>query len=477
LSRNLDKNAFIPAENQYGIVGLSMRGSAAAILILVFLTASSLMMAKPAFSSADVAEDSWVSKAPMNKARAGLGVVAVNGKIYAIGGRAENGFTNTNEEYDPATDTWTYKRERFGIAVYQNKIYCIGGCRDGGYFSNDSIIGVNEVYDPATDTWEAKEPIPTPRRGLGANVVNGKIYLIGGYVPDSSSSTGFSDLSLNEVYDPETDSWTIKAKVPTAASSSVSAVVDSKIYVLGEGLNQIYDANTDTWSLGTSPPLHPGVARAGEAIGVNALKRIYRFVGGATQVYDPETDSWMFGADMLTKRSVFGVAVVNDMLFVIGGATSTYSDSSDDWMFGPELTWCATNEQYTPFGYGTPDPSYDDVVPEISVVSPENKTYFTEDVGLNFRADEPVFSVHYALDGGSPVEISGNTTLSGLAVGAHNVTVFGFDASGNMGTSETVCFAVVEPEPFPVVPMAAASAASVAVAGLLVYLRRRSHGA
>jgi N-acetylneuraminic acid mutarotase len=459
---------------------------------LLFMVAS-CMAVKPALSSVDAsAENTWVSKASMQVARSGLGVAVVNGKIYAIGGRAENGVTNTNEEYDPATDTWTYKkpmptpRERFGIAVYQNKIYCIGGCRDGGYFSNDSIIGVNEVYDPATDTWEAKEPIPTPRRGLGANVVNGKIYVIGGYIPHSSSLTGFSDLSINEVYDPETDSWTIKAKEPTAASSSISAVVDSKIYVLGEGLNQIYDANTDTWSLGTSSPLQPDVACAGAATGVNALKRIYRFAWGVTQVYDPETDSWMFGADMLTKRSGFSVAVVNDMFYAIGGYTATYSDSSDDWMFGPELSWCATNEQYTPFGYGTPDPSFDGVAPEFSVVSPENKNYYTADarlnftdVALNYTADEPVFSVHYELDGGVPVEISGNTTIAGLAVGAHNVTVFGFDASGNMGASETVCFAVAELEPFPVVPVAAASAASVAVAvaGLLVYLRRRNHRA
>ena len=469
-----------------------MRESIGLLLVLIFLTSSCLIAAKPAFSSVDAAEDTWAAKASMSQARAGLGVAVVNGKIYAIGGRAENGVININEEYDPATDTWTYKkpmptpRERFGIAVYQNKIYCIGGCRDGGYFSNDSITGVNEVYDPATDTWETKEPIPTPRRGLGANVVNGKIYLIGGYIPHSSSLTGFSVLSLNEVYDPATDSWTMKAKEPTAASSSVSAVVDSKIYVLGEGLNQIYDANTDTWSLGTSPPPHPGVACAGAATGVNALKRIYRFAWGVTQVYDPETDSWMFGADMLTKRSGFGVAVVNDMLFVIGGGTATYSDSSDDWMFGPKITWYATNEQYTPFGYGTPDPSYDGTPPEIAVVSPENKTYYTGGVGLNstdveldFTVNEPVFSVHYELDGGTAVEISGNTTIAGLAIGVHNVTVSAFDAAGNMGVSETVFFAIAEPEPFPTVLVATASGASVAIiaVGLLVYFRKRSHRA
>ena len=461
---------------------MRMRKSAALLLALVFLTASSIAV-KPASSSADVAEDTWASKASMQVARSSLGVAAVNGKIYAIGGSTENGFVGTNEEYDPATDTWSFKkpmptpRYGFGIAVYQNKIYCLGGFSAGGYYSNESIKGVNEVYDPATDTWETKEPIPTPRRGLGANVVNGKIYVTGGHVPNSSSLTGFSTLSLNEVYDPETDSWSTKAEMPTAEVGIRSAVVDSKIYVI-ESITQIYDAVTDTWSFGTPLP-HISISdlRTVATTGVNAPKRIYGFGGGETQVYDPKTDSWTFGANMITKSVGFGVAVVNDVFYIIGGFTETF-----DMFWNSDVTLYATNERYTPFGYGTPDPSYDGEAPEIAVVSPDNKTYYTAGVGLNFTditldflVDEPVFSVHFVLDGGTPVEISGNTTITGLAVGAHNVTVSAFDATGNMGTSETICFAIEEPEPFPTLLVATASGASAAIiaVGLLVYFRRR----
>ena len=117
-----------------------MRKSVAAMLVLMFSVASCLVVAKPAFSSAEVAEDTWVAKAPMSQARAGLGVAVVNGKIYDIGGNTwekesaqhtTGGVVGTNEEYDPATDTWTFKasmptpREAFAIAVCQNKIYCI----------------------------------------------------------------------------------------------------------------------------------------------------------------------------------------------------------------------------------------------------------------------------------------------------------------------------------------------------------------
>ena len=462
-----------------------MRGSAAAILILVFLIVPCIIVVKPAFSSVGVTENTWVSKAQMQQARYGLGVGVVNGKIYAIGGYAKNGVVGTNEEYDPKTDTWTYKTSmptpmaEFATAVYQNKIYCI---RES----------VNQVYDPATDTWTTKSSMPTAQWVVHADVVGGKIYTIGG-TPNKT---------LNQVYDLATDTWTAKEAMPIDAGGA-SAVFDNKIYVIGgffdeqavnfKTVTQIYDPETDEWSLCKPPTTFVVYGFAEATIGVMAPKRIYFFgwpYGDSAgmpddpfytnQVYDPEKDSWVAGAGIPTSRCMFGAAVVNDLLYVIGGFTETF-----DMFWNSDVTLYAANEQYTPFGYGTPDPSYDGVAPEISVVSPETKNYYTADarlnftdVGLNFRVDEPVFSVHYVVDGGSPVEISGNTTLSGLAVGAHNVSVFGFDASGNMGTSETVCFAVAAPEPFPVVPVATASAASVAVAvaGLLVYLRRRNHG-
>jgi N-acetylneuraminic acid mutarotase len=483
-------------ENLYGIVGLSLRGSAAAILVLVFLAASSLI----AFTSVSAAyPGSWTSKAPMQVARSRLGVAVVNGKIYAIGGDARSGkwpyvgsFVGTNEEYDPTADMWAFKKSMptprcdFAIATYQNKIYCIGGI-SGIDDTGRRITGVTEVYDPETDKWETKMPMPTARWALQANVVNGKIYLIGGYVPDDSDFGG-SISALNEVYDPATDSWTTKAPIPVATSDYPSAVVDNRIYVIGglssspqSDLNQIYDPQTDMWSKGTLMPSGIRYGAAGATTGVNASKRIYFFSGSGTQVYDPINDRWMVGATMPTNRQSLAVAVVNDELYAIGGYTRTYPEL---YTVGDFITLYATNEQYTPFGYGTPDPSYDGAAPEFSVVSPGNETYFTEGAGLNFTGvaldfvvDEPVFSVRYVLDGGVPVEISGNTTLAELPIGAHNVTVFGFDASGNMGTSETVCFAVAEPEPFPVVLVATASGASAAIIGiaLLVYLRRRGH--
>jgi N-acetylneuraminic acid mutarotase len=462
-------------------MGLSMRGSAAAILVLVFLTASSAIAFTPVSAAYP---GSWTSKAPMQVARSSLGVAVVNEKIYAMGGFVENGVvTGTNEEYNPASDTWTFKtpmptpRGGFAIAVCQNKIYCIGG------YANGSSTGINEVYDLVTDSWESKASMPTARWALQANVVNGKIYLIGGYVPDDSAF-GHSISALNEVYDPATDSWITKTPMPTATSSSASVAVDNKIYVTGgigpeqpgSGLNQIYDAATDKWSQGATPLWGIGYGAAGATTGVNALKRIYFVSGNGTQVYDPMNDKWTFGDTMPTSRLSLAVAVVNDRLYAIGGITVKYVGFERQAATGEmyEDTFYATNEQYTPFGYGTPDPSYDGTAPEIVVASPENKTYYTVDVALNFTVNEPVSFMRYELDGETAVEVSGNTTLSGLSYGAHNLTVYAVDVAGNTGASETICFTIAkEPEPFPTLLVASASGVAITGAAVCVYYYRK----
>ena len=115
----------------------------------------------------------------------------------------------------------------------------------------------------------------------------------------------------------------------------------------------------------------------------------------------------------------------------------------------------------------------DTATPKVSVLSPRDSLYNVSDVPLNFIVSEPFSKVTYSLDGQENVTISGNTTLTGLPNGSHNLTVYATDQSGNTGVSETVYFSVEVP--FPAVPVAAASAATIAVVSvaLLVYFRRR----
>jgi hypothetical protein len=456
-----------------------MRKAVALLLVLTFLTASCVIMAKPVLSIADKAEDAWTAKAPMNQARGGLGVAVINEKIYAIGGMTakgiwpvRGGLKGTNEEYDPVADKWTYKasmptpRAFFAIGVYQNKIYCIGGEAVNGH------TGVNEVYNPATNTWETKASMPggpNMRTSLAANVIDDEIYII-----DPFSR-------INYVYEPATDSWTTKAPIPNAAKAMgyASVVVDNTICYVGAfsdsafNLNQIYIPETDEWRFGANTLSAVYSATAGATSGMMAPERVYIFgtssaVGNTAisapsfvnQVYNPENDSWSYGASPPTARIDSSIVTIKDALYMIGGYTYTGLG-----LIAPS----AVNERYTPFGYGT-------VPPTIDVVSPVSKTYNESDVDLVFTVNKAVDWTGYSVDGGETVTITGNVTLEGLANGVHNVTVYARDAFGNVGASETVSFTVDVPFP---VTMVVAPIASVAVvgAGLILYFKRRRRSA
>lgn len=73
--------------------------------------------------------------------------------------------------------------------------------------------------------------MPTSRRAVTTSVVDGKIYVIGGYLDPAVS--GYPGVTTVEVYDPATDTWTTAPDMPKGRFAPRSSVVDGKIYVIG----------------------------------------------------------------------------------------------------------------------------------------------------------------------------------------------------------------------------------------------------
>ena len=128
---------------------------------------------------------------------------------------------------------------------------------------------------------------------------------------------------------------------------------------------------------------------------------------------------------------------------------------------------------YTPCGYRSFAPLFFFVggLPSIEVASPENTTYNENSIPLSF-VTEHVSQITYNIDGQDNVTISGNTTISRLSYGLHNITFCASDTFGNIGSPETINFTVAKPESesFPVVSVATLAVVAVALvaAGLLV---------
>ena len=83
-----------------------------------------------------------------------------------------------------------------------------------------------------------------------------------------------------------------------------------------------------------------------------------------------------------------------------------------------------------------------DTAPNISLQMPENVTYTSTRIPLQFAIRQSVLWIGYSLDGQENVTVAGNTTLSGLSYGEHTVTVYAQDAAGNIGASEPMAFNV-----------------------------------
>ncbi|HEX7481856.1 MAG TPA: hypothetical protein VF350_00115, partial [Candidatus Bathyarchaeia archaeon] len=107
------------------------------------------------------------------------------------------------------------------------------------------------------------------------------------------------------------------------------------------------------------------------------------------------------------------------------------------------------------------------------IISPQNKIYNVTYISLNFTVPQSTKLVRYSLDGQENVTVFGNLTITDLANGAHNITIYADDPFGNTQSSEIIVFNIDVPEPFPIIPVVFVSIVTIVVAaGLLVYHKK-----
>jgi len=301
-----------------------------------------------------IANDKWAKKRNVNQTTFSSTAAAVGDKIYVI----SCGLTpNTTRVYDPETDTWETEaniptdRIRLSASVVNGKIYVIGGTMDN---HGQGVLSAVEEYDPATDAWTKKADMPTPRHSLATCVVDNKIYAMGGTkgsVPDG----GTFFINAVEVYDPETDKWEIKAKMPEMFRLHSSGVVDGKIYIIGLDDNKKssmlkYDPVIDQWEDKASMSKRfNGTANVLNGK-IYAIGGVFNWVySTSVEEYDPLTDTWRECADMPTARCDISSAVMNDKIYVFGGWNGGFVGAVEEYTPPdgtlPERTQQAINPQ------------------------------------------------------------------------------------------------------------------------------------
>jgi N-acetylneuraminic acid mutarotase len=156
---------------------------------------------------------------------AALGEVAagtIEGVLYLVGEG-----TSATYAYDLLNRQWLSNKaarpfvgDHHAAEVVGGKLYLIGGL-DGG------SEGRVQIYDPATNSWSQGASMSWAAGSVSTAVIGGKIYAAGGIV--STFTVGNC-----AVYDPVLNTWTALAPMPDGGRNHAAAATDgTKLYVFG----------------------------------------------------------------------------------------------------------------------------------------------------------------------------------------------------------------------------------------------------
>ena len=288
----------------------------------------------------------WRSVAPLPVARYEALALALEGRVYFIGGivddpeRAQPGLESARVDiYDPASDAWTAGPE---LPFLAPKHHLAGAVLDGKIYIASGFSGIiggppPGVFRPIAGTfvlegdgWRELSPPPIARGGATAQALGGKLYVAGGGITERGA------LREVQVYDPATDSWSAAAPLPTERQHLASCAVDGKLLVLGGWLSEaqqvlgaaeLYDPATDSWSvLDDLPTPRGGFAAAAHGTRCHAVGGESWHAGlpgtyGAHHALDPtaEAPAWRELDPVPVPRHGLGVAVLDGTLYAIGG--------------------------------------------------------------------------------------------------------------------------------------------------------------
>lgn len=224
----------------------------------------------------------------------------------------------------------------------------LGACGDSPAVT--STVDATTTTATTAAGWVRLANVPTPRSEMSAAVIDGLIYVPGGY---TRAVTGeFVTEAVVEVYDPAEDEWSRIADLPEGRNHPMTASLDGRLYVFG-GYDPAgqpafttfrYDPTSDTWD--ELAPM-PANAAAGGAV---ALGEHLYVIGGAPNGvlcfrYDPAEDEWIEIASLSSPRDHLAVTTFGGQIYALGGrdgqgelaSVEVFDPASGEWLPGPAM--------------------------------------------------------------------------------------------------------------------------------------------
>jgi len=189
----------------------------------------------------DPAVDAWTLAAPLPTARGGLAATVLDGRLYAIGGARDGLSVSDIAAYDAAADAWTTlapmptPRDHLGVAALGGRVHALGG-RTGGHdhgAGDPFTLTTHEVYDPEADAWTAAADMPTGRSGHALAELDGCLYAFGGEGNRAASDGMFDEV---ERFVASSGAWERLGAMPTPRHGMGAVSVDGRVLVPAGGV-------------------------------------------------------------------------------------------------------------------------------------------------------------------------------------------------------------------------------------------------
>jgi N-acetylneuraminic acid mutarotase len=186
----------------------------------------------------DPAADAWTARAPLSAPRGAAAAAVFDGRIYVAGGLRGGVAVNDFAVYDPASGAWTelplmpHARDHLGVAATDLLVYAVGG-RDGG-----TLFSLCEAFHPPSNQWfKEVAPLLTARGGLAVTALGGRLFAFGG---EGNSASPLGVFAETEMFDPSRNSWFRQPDMPTPRHGIAAVPVGGRIYVVGGATQEGY---------------------------------------------------------------------------------------------------------------------------------------------------------------------------------------------------------------------------------------------
>lgn len=274
-----------------------------------------------AYSTFGIAQ-SWLQRADLgNTGRHRATGFAIGNKGYAglghVNGTGQNIVYKDWWQYDPASNSWTQKAD-YVAPSYATIAF---GTSTKGYVGGGTAFNTEFFeYNPVMNTWLAIPNCPIDASDQTAFAVNDKGYVVYG-------------VQCAE-FDPITNSWTMKANLPSNLNIwGTSFVIGSSAFVKNGTALYEFKPSQNQWLIRS---LFPGVATAGSSCFVVDGKGyvISGYSGSLANVtkevwqYNPATDQWKKMEDFpgAARRFSVGFSVNNRGYFGLGTNGINFND-------------------------------------------------------------------------------------------------------------------------------------------------------